>query len=73
MEFSALPWTQRELRASTTPDRLPASDKTVLELDVFQAPLGGNSCGPGPMEKYIKYVSSDAPVTMDYVITPKKF
>jgi hypothetical protein len=36
-------------------------DETVLSLDYLQCGLGSNSCGPGPLEKYLI-----APVEMDF-------
>ena len=68
MEFTAAPWTQKEIRNARTPDRLPPSERTVLELDLFQAPLGGNSCGPGPLEKYITRGNRNSTFKMDYTI-----
>ena len=68
MEFTAAPWTQKEIRDARTPDRLPPSERTVLELDLFQAPLGGNSCGPGPLEKYITRGNRNSTFKMDYTI-----
>jgi len=69
MEFTATEWTQKEIADAKTPDRLPKSDKTVLELDVFQAPLGGNSCGPVPLEKYIVHAGRDTVFKLDYTVT----
>ena len=71
MEFTATEWTQKEIAEARTPDRLPPSDKTVLELDVFQAPLGGNSCGPVPLEKYIIRAGRDTTFKLNYTITNK--
>jgi len=68
MEFTASPWTQREIHDAKTPDRLNPSERTVLELDLFQAPLGGNSCGPGPMEKYITRGNRNSTFKMDFTI-----
>lgn len=73
MEFSALPWTQHEINSSVTPDKLAPSVKTVLELDAFQAPLGGNSCGPRPLDSYITYASNNDFFMMDFVISRKPF
>ena len=68
MEFTATPWTQKEIRDAKTPDRLPPSERTVVEFDIFQAPLGGNSCGPGPLEKYITRGNRNSTFKMDYTI-----
>lgn len=68
MEFSATEWTQKEIADAKTPDRLPPSDKTVLGVDIFQAPLGGNSCGPVPLEKYITRAGRGTTFNPDYTI-----
>ena len=68
LEFSATQWTQKEIADAKTLDRLPPSDKTVLELDIFQAPLGGNSCGPVPLEKYITRVGRSTTFNLDYTL-----
>jgi len=68
MEFTATQWTQKEIADAKTPDRLPPSDKTVLELDIFQAPLGGNSCGPVPLEQYITRAGRNTTFKLDYTI-----
>ncbi|MBQ7730636.1 MAG: hypothetical protein IJT68_02225, partial [Lentisphaeria bacterium] len=70
MEFTAAEWTQKEIADAKTPDRLPPSDKTVLELDIFQAPLGGNSCGPVPLEKYTVRAGRETTFKLDYTIIP---
>ena len=70
MEFTATEWTQKEIADAKTPDRLPPSDKTVLELDIFQAPLGGNSCGPVPLEKYTVRAGRETTFKLDYTIIP---
>ena len=70
MEFTASPWTQKEIRDARTPDRLPPSERTVLELDIFQAPLGGNSCGPVPLEKYTVRAGRETSFKLDYTIIP---
>ena len=71
MEFTATQWTQKEIADAKTPDRLPPSDKTVLELDIVQAPLGGNSCGPVPLEQYITRADRGTTFKLDYVIIPR--
>ena len=68
MEFTATQWTQKEIADALTPDRLPPSDKTVLELDIFQAPLGGNSCGPVPLEQYITRAGRNTTFNLDYTL-----
>ena len=68
MEFTATQWTQKEIADAKTPDRLPPSDKTVLELDIFQAPLGGNSCGPVPLEQHITRAGRNTTFKLDYTL-----
>ena len=70
MEFTASEWTQNEIHDAYTPDRLPKSDKIILELDAFQAPLGGNSCGPVPLEKYTVRAGRETTFKLDYTIIP---
>ena len=71
MEFTASEWTQNEIHDAYTPDRLPKSDKIILELNAFQAPLGGNSVGIGltPLEKYIISGDRNTNFKLDYTIS----
>jgi len=68
MEFSVSPWTEGEIAASCTRDRLPEpGEKTVLHLDSVVSGLGGASCGPEPLRQY----KVDNPnFTLQYVIAP---
>ena len=68
MEFSVSPWTEGEIAASYTRDRLPEpGEKTVLHLDSVVSGLGGASCGPEPLRQY----KVDNPnFTLQYVIAP---
>ena len=68
MEFSVSPWTEGEIAASYTRDRLPEpGEKTVLHLDSVVSGLGGASCGPEPLRQY----KVDNPnFTLEYVIAP---
>ena len=43
-------------------------DETVLSLDYLQCGLGSNSCGPGPLEKYLI-----APVEMSFSLRLRPF
>jgi beta-galactosidase/beta-glucuronidase len=43
-------------------------DETVLSLDYLQCGLGSNSCGPGPLEKYLI-----APVEMNFSLRLRPF
>ncbi len=51
--FSILPWTAGELAAAGHPHELPPSTRAVLHLDLAQNGLGGASCGPRPMDRYL--------------------
>lgn len=56
MNVSASPWTEREIDAAHSIDRLPPkNEKIVVNLDAFQLGLGGASCGPRPLAKYTTY------------------
>ena len=68
MEITASPWTQDEITKAVTPDRLSPSERTVVEFDIFQAPLGGASCGPRPLEQYITRADRNSTFNMDYTI-----
>lgn len=46
-----------------------ARDEVHLNLDIGQTGLGGGSCGPGPMSKYIMQVQ---PVSFGYLMRPCK-
>ncbi|MCD8298986.1 MAG: discoidin domain-containing protein [Opitutae bacterium] len=51
-EFSALGWTAEEIADAKSLDKLPATNKVIVNIDAFQMGLGGASCGPRPMAKY---------------------
>ncbi|MBR6241108.1 MAG: hypothetical protein IKQ82_06585, partial [Lentisphaeria bacterium] len=68
MEFSVSPWTEGEIAASVTRDRLPEpGEKTVLHLDSVVSGLGGASCGPEPLPEYKVH---NPHFTLQYVIAP---
>jgi len=68
MEFSVSPWTDGEIAASCTRDRLPEpGEKTVLHLDSVVSGLGGASCGPEPLPQY---KVQDGSFQLQYVIAP---
>lgn len=50
--FNASPYTQEELAARAHNFELTRSGSTVLCLDLAQAGIGSNSCGPALAEKY---------------------
>ncbi len=47
-EFSALPYSDKELEAANHNFELAPSDKTVVTVDYRQSGVGSNSCGPKP-------------------------
>jgi len=53
MGFSALHHTPWELAAAAHAHELPRKTDTVLCVDAAQLGLGGGSCGPPPMERYV--------------------
>ncbi len=53
MSVTALPYTSQELAEARHPVELPASDRVFLYVDHAQHGLGGASCGPPPMAKYV--------------------
>lgn len=51
MSTTAIPYTEMELFTANHPYKLPASNRTVLHLDLGVTGLGGASCGQGgPLE-----------------------
>ncbi|MFQ5807523.1 MAG: discoidin domain-containing protein, partial [Phycisphaerae bacterium] len=50
---TALHYTAQELAAARHPVELPERDEVILCLDYAQNGLGGASCGPPPMDKYL--------------------
>ncbi|TFH38078.1 MAG: glycoside hydrolase family 2, partial [Bacteroidia bacterium] len=53
MNFSALHYTPMDLEMANHPYELVRRDKTILTIDLNHCGLGGGSCGPGPMERYL--------------------
>ncbi|HED65935.1 MAG TPA: DUF4981 domain-containing protein [Planctomycetes bacterium] len=51
--FTALHQTSRELALARHPGDLPAREDTVLSIDAAVNGLGGASCGPRPMARYL--------------------
>jgi len=51
--LTALPYTSQELAKARHPVELPESRRVLLCLDYAQNGLGGGSCGPRPMDKYL--------------------
>ncbi len=53
MNFSALHYTPFDLEKANHPFELTRRDETILTVDLQHCGLGGGSCGPGPMDKYL--------------------
>ena len=53
LSFTALNFTEQTLDAARHPYELTPAEGIVLSLDGAHSGLGGGSCGPGPMQKYI--------------------
>lgn len=51
--FSALHHLPADLDQANHPYQLVHRPETILTLDIVHNGLGGGSCGPGPMEKYL--------------------
>ncbi|MBN2103420.1 DUF4981 domain-containing protein [bacterium] len=53
MDFSALHYTPLDLEKANHPYELTRRKETILTVDMQHCGLGGGSCGPGPMKKYL--------------------
>jgi beta-galactosidase len=53
MDFSALHYTPLDLEKANHPYELNKREETILTVDMQHTGLGGGSCGPGPMDKYL--------------------
>ncbi len=53
MNFSALHYTPLDLHKANHPYELTKRKSTILTVDMNQCGLGGGSCGPPPMKRYI--------------------
>ncbi len=53
MDFSALHYTPLDLDKANHPFELEKRGETILSIDVAQNGLGGASCGPPPMDRYL--------------------
>ena len=53
MNFSALHYTPLDLHKANHPYELTKRKPTILTVDMNQCGLGGGSCGPPPMKRYI--------------------
>jgi len=53
LNFSALHFKPLDLEKANHPYELSRRKETILTVDMQHNGLGGGSCGPGPMEKYL--------------------
>ncbi len=53
MDFSALHYTPLDLDKANHPYELVKRKETILSIDVAHNGLGGGSCGPPPMDRYL--------------------
>jgi beta-galactosidase/beta-glucuronidase len=53
LEVSAHHYTAEDFTQATHEHELARRNETILNLDHRQAPLGSNSCGPGPLPQYL--------------------
>jgi len=53
MDFSAMHYTPLDLDVANHPYELNKEKQTILTIDVAQNGLGGGSCGPPPMDRYV--------------------
>lgn len=67
MSVTALHHTSEQLAAAQHPYELPTSKDVVLCIDAAQNGLGGASCGPRPMDKYLL---RPEPVTFGFSLRP---
>ncbi len=51
--MSAHHYTTEDFTKARHTYELVRRSETILNLDCGQAPLGSESCGPGPLEKYL--------------------
>lgn len=53
LNFSALHYTPLDLEKANHPYELTRRKETILTVDMEHCGLGGGSCGPGPLDKYL--------------------
>jgi beta-galactosidase len=53
INFSALHFTPLDLEKANHPYELTRRKETILTVDMQHCGLGGGSCGPGPLDKYL--------------------
>jgi beta-galactosidase len=67
LNFSALHYTPWDLETANHPFELKKREQTILTIDLAHCGLGGGSCGPGPMKRYLLI---SEPATFTYTICP---
>jgi len=67
LSMSALHHTPQDLAAANHPHELPGREEIYVTLDCGQTGLGGASCGPRPMDKYIL---KPRPFRLEYSLRP---
>jgi beta-galactosidase/beta-glucuronidase len=67
LNVSVRHFTTEDLTAARHTYDIPTRDLTEWNLDHLQAPLGSNSCGPGPQNRYISPVE---PTTFSITLCP---
>lgn len=74
LEAGALYWNAKELSTTHTdtakrhPYQLAKPSHTVLHVDLRSRGLGGNSCGPQPLEEYL--MQGNQPYSYEYTFLP---
>lgn len=63
--MSVAQWDAKTLAGVNLPAELPASDRTVLNIDYAQTGLGNASCGPRPLPEYLVY---NQPFTFGFAV-----
>ncbi len=67
LHVTTLCWTSQELDKTAHPADLPPPERVVLCIDIAQCGLGGASCGPPPLDKYLL---KPRPVTFSFTLRP---
>ncbi|MDA3924021.1 MAG: DUF4981 domain-containing protein [Kiritimatiellae bacterium] len=67
ISFTALHYTQNDLASKRHPCDLIANENVVLSIDQAQLGLGGDSCGPPPLNQYML---PPAPTAFSYSLRP---
>lgn len=66
LNASASYYTPTEIDKARSLDQLPIPQRIWVNIDAFQMPLGGASCGPRPLPNLITYTR---PIALGYVIS----